>query len=116
MAITGKASYNTHERVCALMDWASRKATPPEIRALANDALHRIEEGEPVKPALPQGQGSVRQDRRRPPPDAETDDSPASPARRSGTRPPRGEREGPLEAQAQPGCGTATSAASARST
>ncbi len=50
MAITGKASYNTHERVCALMDWASRKATPPEIRAMANDALQRIEQGEPVKP------------------------------------------------------------------
>ncbi|KRA30986.1 MULTISPECIES: ParB N-terminal domain-containing protein [unclassified Nocardioides] len=50
MAITGKGSYNTHERVCALMDWAARKATPPEIRAMANDALRRIEEGEPVKP------------------------------------------------------------------
>ena len=50
MAITGQASYNTHERVCALMDWASRKATPPQIRAMANDALRRIEEGEPVKP------------------------------------------------------------------
>jgi ParB family chromosome partitioning protein len=50
MAITGKASYNTHERVCALMDWASRKATPAEIRAMANDALRRIEGGEPVKP------------------------------------------------------------------
>jgi ParB family chromosome partitioning protein len=50
MAITGKASYNTHERVCALMDWASRKATPPEIRAMANAALHRIEAGDPVKP------------------------------------------------------------------
>lgn len=50
MAITGKSSYNTHERVCALMDWASRKATPPEIRAMAHDALRRIEGGEPVKP------------------------------------------------------------------
>ena len=50
MAITGKASYSTHERVCALMDWASRKATPPDIRAMANDALRRIEQGEPVKP------------------------------------------------------------------
>ncbi len=50
MALTGKASYSTHERVCALMDWAARKATPPEIRAMANDALRRIEEGEPVKP------------------------------------------------------------------
>jgi ParB family transcriptional regulator, chromosome partitioning protein len=50
MAITGTASYDTHERVCALMDWASRKATPPEIRAMANDALRRIEAGEPVKP------------------------------------------------------------------
>lgn len=50
LAITGKASYNTHERVCALMDWASRKATPLEIRAMANDALRRIEQGEPVKP------------------------------------------------------------------
>ncbi|WP_244928516.1 ParB N-terminal domain-containing protein [Nocardioides sp. W7] len=50
MAVTGQATYNTHERVCALMDWASRKATPPEIRALANDALRRIEQGEPVKP------------------------------------------------------------------
>ena len=49
-AITGKASYNTHERVCALMDWASRRATPPEIRAMANDALRRIEAGDPVKP------------------------------------------------------------------
>jgi ParB family chromosome partitioning protein len=50
MAITGQASYSTHERVCALMDWASRKATPPEIRGMANDALRRIEAGEPVKP------------------------------------------------------------------
>ncbi|KQW42628.1 hypothetical protein ASC77_23475 [Nocardioides sp. Root1257] len=50
MAITGKASYNTHERVCALMDWASRKATPPEIRTMANDALRKIENGEPIKP------------------------------------------------------------------
>lgn len=50
MAITGKASYNTHERVCALMDWASRKATPPQVRAMAADALGRIENGEPVKP------------------------------------------------------------------
>lgn len=50
MAITGKASYNTHERVCALMDWASRKATPPHVRALASDALRKIENGEPVKP------------------------------------------------------------------
>lgn len=50
MAITGKASYSTHERVCALMDWASRKSTPPEIRAMANDALRKIEQGEPVKP------------------------------------------------------------------
>lgn len=49
-AITGKASYSTHERVCALMDLASRKATPPEIRAMANDALRKIERGEPVKP------------------------------------------------------------------
>lgn len=50
LAITGKASYHTHERVCALMDWASRKATPPEIRAMASDALRKIENGEPVKP------------------------------------------------------------------
>jgi ParB family chromosome partitioning protein len=50
LAVTGKASYNTHERVCALMDWASRKATPADIRAMANDALKRIEAGEPVKP------------------------------------------------------------------
>lgn len=50
MAITGTASYNTHERVCALMDWASRKATPPRVRAMAADALRRIENGEPVKP------------------------------------------------------------------
>ena len=50
MAITGKASYNTHERVCALMDWASRKATPPRVRAMAADALGRIQNGEPVKP------------------------------------------------------------------
>lgn len=49
-AITGKESYHTHERVCALMDWAQRKATPPEIRAMASDALNRIEAGEAVKP------------------------------------------------------------------
>ncbi|HET6867697.1 MAG TPA: ParB N-terminal domain-containing protein [Solirubrobacteraceae bacterium] len=50
LAITGKASYHTHERVAALMDWASRKATPPGVRAMAADALRRIENGEPVKP------------------------------------------------------------------
>jgi ParB family transcriptional regulator, chromosome partitioning protein len=50
IAVTGKASYSTHERVCALMDWASRKATPPGVRAMAADALRRIENGEPVKP------------------------------------------------------------------
>ena len=49
IAITGQASYSTHERVCALMDWASRRATSSEIRAMANDALRRIEAGEPVK-------------------------------------------------------------------
>lgn len=48
--VTGKSSYNTHERVCALMDWASRKVTPPEIRAMAKDALREIEAGAPVKP------------------------------------------------------------------
>jgi ParB family chromosome partitioning protein len=50
LAITGQKSYTTHERVCALMDWASRKATPPEIRAMANEALRKIEQGESVKP------------------------------------------------------------------
>jgi ParB family chromosome partitioning protein len=50
LTITGQASYHTHERVCALMDWASRKSTPPEIRTMANDALRRIENGDPVKP------------------------------------------------------------------
>jgi ParB family chromosome partitioning protein len=50
MANTGSASYSTHERVCALMDWASRKVTPASIRAMANDALRRIEQGEAVKP------------------------------------------------------------------
>jgi ParB family chromosome partitioning protein len=70
-AITGKASYSTHERVCALMDWASRKATPPEIRAMANDALRRIEEGEPVKPLY----GEVKEafdKTQKPQPDVET--------------------------------------------
>lgn len=50
MAITDKQTYQTHERVCALMDWAARKVTPPEIRAMANDALREIEAGAPVKP------------------------------------------------------------------
>jgi len=50
LAITGKQSYTTHERVCALMDWAARKATPPGVRAMAADALRRIENGEPVTP------------------------------------------------------------------
>ncbi|WP_028655382.1 ParB N-terminal domain-containing protein [Nocardioides sp. J54] len=72
MAITGKASYNTHERVCALMDWASRKATPPEIRAMANDALKRIEQGEPVKPLYVQVKEAFDQ-AQRPQPEEETD-------------------------------------------
>lgn len=72
MAITGKASYNTHERVCALMDWASRKATPPEIRAMANDALHRIEEGEAVKPLYLRVKAAFDKTQE-PQPDVETD-------------------------------------------
>lgn len=72
MAITGKASYNTHERVCALMDWASRKATPPEIRAMANDALKRIEQGEPVKPLYVQVREAFDQ-AQRPQPEEQTD-------------------------------------------
>ena len=72
MAITGQASYSTHERVCALMDWASRKATPPEIRAMANDALRRIEEGEPVKPLYLQVKEAFDKSQE-PQPDVETD-------------------------------------------
>jgi ParB family chromosome partitioning protein len=72
MAITGQASYSTHERVCALMDWASRKATPPEIRAMANDALRRIEEGEPVKPLHLQVKEAFDKTQE-PQPDVETD-------------------------------------------
>lgn len=72
MAITGEASYSTHERVCALMDWASRKATPPEIRAMANDALRRIEEGEPVKPLYLQVKEAFDKTQE-PQPDFETD-------------------------------------------
>lgn len=49
-ALTGKDTYNTHERVCALMDWAERKQTPPQIRAMAADALRRIKDGEHVTP------------------------------------------------------------------
>ena len=49
-ALTGQDSFHTHERVCALMDWAERKQTPPEIRAMAADALRRIEDGEHVTP------------------------------------------------------------------
>lgn len=71
-AITGKASYSTHERVCALMDWASRKATPPQIRAMANDALHRIEAGEPVKPLYLKVKEAFDQTQE-PQPDVETD-------------------------------------------
>jgi ParB family chromosome partitioning protein len=72
MAITGKASYNTHERVCALMDWASRKATPPEIRAMANDALRKIEAGDPVKPLYLEVKQAFDQTQD-PQPDVETD-------------------------------------------
>jgi ParB family transcriptional regulator, chromosome partitioning protein len=72
IAITGKASYNTHERVCALMDWASRRATPPEIRTMANDALKRIEQGEPVKPLYLQVKEAFDQ-AQRPQPEEETD-------------------------------------------
>lgn len=50
LTITGQETYHTHERVCALMDWASRKVTPSGVRAMAADALRRIENGEPVKP------------------------------------------------------------------
>lgn len=72
IAITGKASYNTHERVCSLMDWASRRATPPEIRTMANDALKRIEQGEPVKPLYLQVKEAFDQ-AQRPQPEEETD-------------------------------------------
>jgi ParB family transcriptional regulator, chromosome partitioning protein len=72
MAITGKASYSTHERVCALMDWASRKATPPEIRAMANDALRQIEQGEPVKPLYREVKAAYDKSQE-PVPDADTD-------------------------------------------
>jgi ParB family chromosome partitioning protein len=72
MAITGKASYSTHERVCALMDWASRKATPPEIRAMANDALRRIEKDEPVKPLYLKVKAAYDESQA-PQPDVETD-------------------------------------------
>lgn len=72
MAVTGKASYSTHERVCALMDWASRKATPPQIRALANDALRRIEDGEPVKPLYREVKAAFDKTHE-PPTEAETD-------------------------------------------
>lgn len=72
IAITGKASYNTHERVCALMDWASRRATPPEIRTMANDALKRIEQGEPVKPLYLQVKEAFDQ-AQQPQPEEETD-------------------------------------------
>lgn len=71
-AITGKASYHTHERVSALMDWASRKATPPQVRAMANDALRRIEEGEPVKPLYLQVKAAYDKTQE-PPPEVETD-------------------------------------------
>lgn len=51
MAIDGKpGTYTTLERVSTLMDWAERKATPPEIRAMAKEALRRIEQGEPPTP------------------------------------------------------------------
>lgn len=72
MAITGQQSYTTHERVCALMDWAARRATPPEIRTLANDALHRIEEGEPVTPLYFKVKNAF-DDSQEPPPEVETD-------------------------------------------
>jgi len=71
-AITGKASYNTHERVCALMDWASRRATPPDIRAMANDALRKIEAGDPVKPLYRQVREALAQTQALQP-DAETE-------------------------------------------
>lgn len=73
MAITGQASYSTHERVCALMDWAARKATPPAIRALANDALRRIEQGEPVKPLYTEVKSAYDQTHARAPSEAESD-------------------------------------------
>lgn len=72
LALTGKETYHTHERVCALMDWASRKATPPEIRAMANDALRRIQEGEPVKPLYREVKAAYDRTQE-PPPDIETD-------------------------------------------
>lgn len=72
LAITGQKSYNTHERVCALMDWASRKATPPEIRAMANDALRKIEQGEPVKPLYLKVKGAFDKSQE-PQPEVETD-------------------------------------------
>lgn len=72
MALTGTASYNTHERVCALMDWAARKATPPEIRAMANDALRKIANDEPVKPLYLKVKAAY-DETQLPQPDVETD-------------------------------------------
>ena len=63
MAITGKASYSTHERVCALMDWASRKATLPRSAPWRTTPLPtRSSEGEPVKPLYLRVKEAVRQD------------------------------------------------------
>lgn len=73
LAITGEASYSTHERVCALMDWAARKATPPEIRAMAHDALRRIEDGEPVKRLYLEVKEAFDRLQEGPPPEDETD-------------------------------------------
>lgn len=90
MAVTGQASYSTHERGCARMDWASRKATPSEIRAKANDALRRIEPGEPVKPLYLRVK-EIFDRTQEPLPEVET--NLARQARGSRTSHPRGERE-----------------------
>jgi ParB family chromosome partitioning protein len=49
-AITGKASYSTHERVIALESYANDPALPSAVQRMATEAIRSIEAGAPVRP------------------------------------------------------------------
>lgn len=49
-AITGRASYSTHERVIALEAYANDPTLPTAVRRMAAEAIRSIEAGAPVRP------------------------------------------------------------------
>jgi ParB family chromosome partitioning protein len=73
-AITGNASYTTHERVIALEEFAARTSLPHHVRAMAKEALRRIEAGEAVRPHFDRVKAAVELVTERPNSDSVEDD------------------------------------------